>query len=255
LIYTDFACSEEHESMKNDEINYFDPIETSSEISSPTTHDQSDSESNSSVESGSFVMNRKGNKQLLHKGFAYNMMTVGNETRWRCKIRACTGKAKYVNGIVTTSSKHSHAPSAATKLCSNFASKIRIQARSSLGSTRELMLEITRNLTPNEAVIFPNRHAITQQIRKIRKTQNSDGLNESSENNFPSVPLKYQKTSSGDNFLLRHNTIVVFASPIALKFLGQSTHWFVDGTFKVSPSDFAQVWKKIQSKKKLLIFF
>ena len=58
----------------------------------------------------------------------------------------------------------------------------------------------------------------------------------------------YQLTENGDQFLLYDSgvgdpeRILIFSSQQAIQFLSSSDHWFADGTFKVCPDIYFQVY-------------
>ena len=65
---------------------------------------------------------------------------------------------------------------------------------------------------------------------------------------IPILPAEFQTTHSGQPFLLHDsgvadaNRIFIFGSPDAVSLLEQSPHWFCDGTFKVVPDIFYQLY-------------
>ena len=65
---------------------------------------------------------------------------------------------------------------------------------------------------------------------------------------IPVLPHQYQVTENGDQFLLFDSgvgdaeRILLFSSQQGLQFLSNSQHWYADGTFKVCPEVFFQVY-------------
>lgn len=62
------------------------------------------------------------------------------------------------------------------------------------------------------------------------------------------IPEEFTKTTTGDPFLIfdsgreDNSRILVFGSPVLLNVISEYPHWFVDGTFKVSPTVFYQLF-------------
>ena len=65
---------------------------------------------------------------------------------------------------------------------------------------------------------------------------------------LPELPPEYQVTSAGERFLIHDSgvgdekRILIFGSPDALQLLSEYLHWFGNGTFKVCPRIFFQVY-------------
>ena len=62
------------------------------------------------------------------------------------------------------------------------------------------------------------------------------------------LPNNYQVTNRGDSFLLFDsgvgdvNRLIIFATNDAIRLLATNPHWFMDGTFKVCPEIFFQIY-------------
>ena len=65
---------------------------------------------------------------------------------------------------------------------------------------------------------------------------------------IPAIPQEFQITEIGEQFLLYDSgvgdeeRILVFGSPQGLQLLSQSDNWYADGTFKVIPEVFYQLY-------------
>ena len=65
---------------------------------------------------------------------------------------------------------------------------------------------------------------------------------------IPDLPQAYRTTTNGDPFLVYDSgvgdevRIFTFASQDASQFLGDSEHWYADGTFSVCPGVFFQLY-------------
>ena len=62
------------------------------------------------------------------------------------------------------------------------------------------------------------------------------------------LPNNYQVTNRGDHFLLFDssvgdvNRLIIFAANDAIRLPATNSHWFMDGTFKVCPEIFFQIY-------------
>ena len=58
--------------------------------------------------------------------------------------------------------------------------------------------------------------------------------------------IPFDVTATGERFLLydnqREDRILIFATQASLTFLGNSRHWFMDGTFSTVPPQFSQLY-------------
>ena len=85
-------------------------------------------------------------------------------------------------------------------------------------------------------------------IRKVREGNNllpNPGVRREE---IPELPQVYQTTAAGERFLIfdsgvgDQDRIFIFASEIGLQILRESEHWYADGTFKVCPEIFYQLY-------------
>lgn len=72
-------------------------------------------------------------------------------------------------------------------------------------------------------------------IRRQRTTPSTDSNDR--------LPEHLKKTYRDEDFLLyEDNDIIIFTTKTNLSLLKQSKHWFADGTFKVCPNEFYQLF-------------
>lgn len=99
---------------------------------------------------------------------------------------------------------------------------------------------------PDEVIAqLPERENLKKSIRRQRR-QNLP-VNPKSLADLLEIPDRYKNTLVGDNFLMHDsheddNRVIVFGSRRNLELLARSPVWFLDGTFKVSPVIFTQVF-------------
>ena len=62
------------------------------------------------------------------------------------------------------------------------------------------------------------------------------------------LPERYQVTEAGEQFLIfdsgvgDNERILIFATQQGIRFLSNNSHWFMDGTFKLCPKIFYQIY-------------
>ena len=65
---------------------------------------------------------------------------------------------------------------------------------------------------------------------------------------IPVLPERYQVTKAGEQFLIfdsgvgDNERILIFATQQGIRFLSNNSHWFMDGTFKLCPKIFYQIY-------------
>lgn len=96
-------------------------------------------------------------------------------------------------------------------------------------------------LESNVLSMLPERENLKKTIRRTRRKHLP--TNPKSVNELEDIPDRFQKTLTGDQFLLYdsrdnndldHGRVIVFATKRNLEMLASSDVWFVDGTFKVN---------------------
>ena len=103
------------------------------------------------------------------------------------------------------------------------------------------------NISEGAAVNLPSVTTLARNIRAARQERNVPP-NPQTRMEIPELPEEYQVTSGGEQFLAFDSGVgddqrmFIFASPQGLQALGNSEHWFADGTFKVCPEVFYQVY-------------
>lgn len=107
-----------------------------------------------------------------------------------------------------------------------------------------------QNLPAGVLAELPERYNMTKAIQRQRLKNMP--TNPRTLEDLGELPENFKKTSAGDNFLLydsrEHNVdesigrILIFATRENLQRLARSEGWYVDGTFKVVPSIFFQLF-------------
>lgn len=96
---------------------------------------------------------------------------------------------------------------------------------------------------------MPERVNIIRSIRRDRAK--NFPANPTTLDQLQNIPEDYQRTSSGENFVLydsfddadwQGGRTVVFSTPNNIRRLSQCQYWFTDGTFKLTPPIFLQIF-------------
>jgi len=112
----------------------------------------------------------------------------------------------------------------------------------------EIIESKIRDLPQQVVAKLPQRAALKRRINRVRQAnfpQNPKTLEELGE-----LPPEFRRTMKKDSFLLYDSyeddpeepRIIVFSTRENLRKLGKSKTWYSDGTFKVCPSSFAQIF-------------
>ena len=97
------------------------------------------------------------------------------------------------------------------------------------------------------AINLPALHHIRRNIR-LQRQANQQLPNPANRDNVPELPLKYQRSCPIEQFLIFDSgqgdadRIFIFGTDQSLQLLSQSQNWFGDGTFKVCPQMFFQIY-------------
>ena len=97
------------------------------------------------------------------------------------------------------------------------------------------------------AINLPALHHIRRNIR-LQRQANQQLPNPANRDDVPELPLKYQRSWAIEQFLIFESgqgdadRIFIFGTDQSLQLLSQSQNWFGDGTFKVCPQMFFQIY-------------
>jgi hypothetical protein len=144
--------------------------------------------------------------------------------------------------------EHNHGPDPASNEAQIVREKIRKSAVSSEERPRAIIQACSSNISEEACVQIQSydaaRRTIQRQRNKIltRNTTRNKNISEIDINE------EYKKTDRGENFLLYdsgnndNNRIIMFGTARNIALLNEFPHWCVDGTFKVAPQFFTQVY-------------
>ena len=110
-------------------------------------------------------------------------------------------------------------------------------------------MEEYRKKQPSEAaaINFPVLHHIRKIIR-LQRQANKQLLSPAKREDVPELSLQYQRSYANEQCLIFDSgqsdadRIFIFGTNQSLDLLSQSQNWFGDGTFKVRPQIFFQIY-------------
>ncbi|CAF1314240.1 unnamed protein product [Rotaria sordida] len=130
---------------------------------------------------------------------------------------------------------HSHASNPERIPAVEIKNDIKIKAAISNEAASSIIHSSLRSLPLTAVSSLPSSDSLARTVRRQRPTLS---LTSSSQ-----LPIELRKTDRGDDFILcEDNEMIIFTTKRNLSLLKECTHWFVDGTFKVCPKQFYQLF-------------
>ena len=105
-----------------------------------------------------------------------------------------------------------------------------------------------RNISESGAVRLMRTDHLKRTIRHQRQEAGAQLPIPRYRRDLPALPEEFQETLNGERFLLSDsghgddNRLMIFCSQQCLRLLADQNNWFCDGTFKVCPDIFYQVY-------------
>ena len=205
------------------------------------------------------VASIRGKNKIILNGFIYvkQKNLANNVISYECERRRGTGKelseckAKVkVNGedlsVVSYLHAHSHAADSARCEMVQARARIKRKAEETEETPQQILGHELQQLSQQAAVqMVPLRH-VRRTIRMTKQRKNA--VHPIPSDRTFEIPEEYRSLQNGENFLLHDsgmddlNRILVFGTERSLQMLRDSQHWFMDGTFKVVPELFFQLY-------------
>ena len=184
--------------------------------------------------------------------YAFQKNLANDVTSWECKKRRrreCKTKIKLdeEGNFLERINNHTHAPSE-TK-CEIVKVRANIERRAiETQVLAQVILEIKLGgISEAGAINLPALHHIRRNIR-LQRLANQQLPIPADRKDFLELPLQYARSHANEQFLMFDsgqgdtNRIFIFGPNQSLQLLLQSQNWFVDGTLKVCPQIFFQVY-------------
>jgi len=172
---------------------------------------------------------------------------------YECVLRRKNGQCKVSikvdenNEFVEQVNEHTHAPSQTQVEVAKVTASIKRKAETTTDMPQQILGAELANISADAAANLPSTSTMRRNIRKARE-DNDLPPNPLTREDIPQLPLAFQNTLAGERFLIfdsgvgDHDRIFIFASEIGIQLLSETEHWYADGTFKVCPEVFYQLY-------------
>ena len=200
------------------------------------------------------IVSNKGGRKLCYAGYMYTVKaTTANSTRWECSTRKSTRCGGFlrtdINDInsILSAGPHNHPPNNIDVNVTAKKMEIKgdlIRAAGSGGNTHQTLVTHLATVTPEERISFGNPTSVKRNFNCHIASGRPD---EPDILNNLIIQGSWANDQDGNPFLLHdnnnnNNRIIVFASERCIRYLSNSNDWFMDGTFKVCPTLFDQLY-------------
>ncbi|XP_071577721.1 uncharacterized protein [Temnothorax nylanderi] len=202
-----------------------------------------------------FVKSNKGKNQLIADGELYYKHGEGSNGKviWRCVQykTGCRGichtSSVLRDGIILHQTEHTtHAPNAAAVETKRVVAKLRKKAVTSKEASSSLVASVLGTVSSPVAAQLPSAESLSRTVRGIRQRNNPLPPNPRKSTLYE-IPEHFQQTLKSVKFLLFdsediNNRLLIFATEDNLQVLRGCDTWYCDGTFKVVPEIFDQLY-------------
>ncbi|CAF2617287.1 unnamed protein product [Rotaria sp. Silwood2] len=165
---------------------------------------------------------------------------------WRCYKNNCAGRVCFDGTQYVKVTDHIHAPTPEEIISIQFKSKIADIAVTSHYPPRRVINEALLTISKDDGAAVPNYTSSQRTIERKRKKKDIPLPRPKSFNEIR-ISDELKATNGGSRFLLYDNEdsvhrIIILSSDDDLDRLSNSEHWHSDGTFKIAPQLFEQLY-------------
>ena len=183
--------------------------------------------------------------------YVFQKNLANDVTSWECEKRCrgeCKAKIKLdeAGNFLERINYHTHAPSETKCEIAKVRANIKRRATETQDPAQVILGIELGGISEAAAINLPALHHITRNIRLQRQVNQQ--LPILANRDVPELPLRYQRSYANEQFLIFDSgqgdadRIFIFGTNQSLQLLLQSQNWFVDGTFKVCPQIFFQIY-------------
>ena len=201
-----------------------------------------------------YILSNKGGKKLIHGGYMYTKKGVTKVAiRWECTQRCaleCKGLLRVDitdDTSILSSTPHSHLPSEAKVKVAAAKQEMKrklLESSAAGGNTHQEFCGVLSKLTPEERRNFGNAASVKRSFNRYAaqgRPNNPKSIDELE------IVAPWSLDEDGCRFLIfdnknNENRILIFGTDQCLRHLSASQFWFMDGTFKVAPILFKQLY-------------
>ena len=204
-----------------------------------------------------YIETTKGKRKLVHDGYYYvkQKQLASGAINWECEKRRgkgtginssqCKAKLQILNDVILKEThEHSHAPDVTRAEVLRTKNAIKRQATGTQDTAQQIITAVAQGISQEVATQLPHIRSIRRGIRRKRQ---GDAPAMPADRASIQIPDKYKNLPTGERFLqydsgATDNRILIFATDNSLQLLSSSDHWFMDGTFKIAPELFFQLY-------------
>ena len=147
-----------------------------------------------------------------------------------------------------TVNEHTHPPSETKCEVVRLKSLIKDRAETTRDTPQQILADTLANASETAAINLPRIENLRRTIRSQRQDDAAQPAQPADRAAVPAIPFPYNETLNGEQFLLYDSgvgdiaRILIFATNQSVQLLATSEDWFGDGTFKVCPEIFFQLY-------------
>jgi hypothetical protein len=192
-----------------------------------------------------FIKSSRGGRICLCDGYIYRFVRYSLIFDvWRCAEESCrVFFYTTVENLCWLHKYHNHNEDFTKCKLAEVKSIINVSAVVTELPPRVLIANATHALTNSEHYLMPHMRSVARNIQNIRKRNILPSSNQEEE-----IPENFKKTIRGE-LLVQYsspinlpNRIIIFSTTSNMEILSSSNCWIGDGTFKMAPSNFVQVY-------------
>ena len=196
-----------------------------------------------------FLKSQKGGDIVVHEGFDYlrNRHLTNGRSYWNCRKKDKHGcKAKLIldaSNVVLSFTEHNHATNISEVGADEALAKFRERARESFTNPRQLHSELVQDMSKEVASHLPTAYNMARVVRWQRKVQ----LPTPTRREDIDLEAYLAKSELGKESVLYDSGRMDSKRIIILKaedfrYLRDADTWIMDGTFRMVPSLFMQLY-------------
>jgi len=193
----------------------------------------------------------RGHPKLIVDGYIMSKdKNRGDLFYWCCEKRKTLKCNGYANTVLVdgqhrlrSTKEHNHAPEASRKDVSVAVDKLKRKAHDTRDAPAQIIQDETNAVPGPSQSSMPSRHALRQVIKRARK---QDMPTQPTNLENIDVPLSLRNIDD-EVFLARGSSfngerVLLFTTTSNVAFLSEPVYWIMDGTFKIVPKLFLQLY-------------
>lgn len=181
-----------------------------------------------------------GSRELI---ITVRFLIANSYRKTRCPARAQTEN----DFVIKTLHNHSHVPDLATIKAKQIRSEVKLKAlEAPQEAPRKIIGKLLSNVETPVLVKLPPVTQLAQSVSRYRKSLFGGKRNPRCLAELV-ISEEMTRTAKGEHFILyddngHDSRLIIFGTQANLEFLSACPDWFMDGTFKIAPSLFNQLY-------------